>query len=55
MRLLETKLRRLRQAKGQTMTEYALILATVAVVLTSFYTTAGTEVSTLVGRVGALF
>jgi Flp pilus assembly pilin Flp len=55
MRLLETKLRRRRQAKGQTMTEYALILATVAVVLTSLYTTAGTEVTTLVGKVGALF
>jgi Flp pilus assembly pilin Flp len=54
MRLLETKLQRLRQAQGQTMTEYALILATIAVVLTSFYTTAGTELNMLVGKVGTL-
>ncbi len=55
MRLLETTLRRLRQAKGQTMTEYALILATVAVVVSGLYTTAGTELTTLVDRVGGLF
>lgn len=56
MRCLEMTLRRLRRrATGQTMTEYALVLATIAVVLTSFYTTAGTEVTTLVDRVGALF
>ena len=55
MRFLERTLRRLRHRKGQTMTEYALILATVAVVLTSLYTTAGTEVTTLVVNVGKLF
>jgi Flp pilus assembly pilin Flp len=55
MGFLERTLHRLKLAKGQTMTEYALILATVAVVLTSLYTTAGTEVETLVGKVGALF
>src|SRR5579871_2928459 len=48
--------RKIRRAtKGQTMTEYALILATIAVVLTSLYTTAGNEVSTLVNKEGALF
>jgi Flp pilus assembly pilin Flp len=54
MRFLVTTLRRLRSAKGQTMTEYALILATVAVVLSGLYTTAGTEVTTLVNNVGGL-
>ncbi len=55
MRFLERTLQRAWEAKGQTMTEYALILATVAIVLGSLYTTAGTEVETLVDRVGALF
>ena len=54
-RFLEMTLRRVRQSKGQTMTEYALILATIAIVLTSLYTTAGFDVETLVGRVGSLF
>lgn len=40
--------------RGQTMTEYALILATVAVVIVSFYNTAGTIVNELVNRVGPL-
>lgn len=39
---------------GQTMTEYALILATVAAVVVSLYTSAGTIVTTLVSRVGPL-
>lgn len=43
-----------RAARGQTMTEYALILATVAAVLLSLYTSAGTIVATLVGKVGPL-
>jgi Flp pilus assembly pilin Flp len=55
MLLLGTTSRRLRQAKGQTMTEYALILATIAVVLSSLYTTAGLDVETLVTKVGSLF
>ncbi len=55
MGFLERTLQRIKLAKGQTMTEYALILATIAVVLTSLYTTAGTELVTLVDRVGALF
>ena len=55
MRFLKQTLLRMRQAEGQTMTEYALIVATVAIVLTSLYTTAGVEVETLVDKVGALF
>jgi Flp pilus assembly pilin Flp len=38
--------------RGQTMTEYALILATIAVVLLSLYDTAGTILQELVGKVG---
>ncbi len=38
--------------RGQTMTEYALILATIAVVVASLYTTAGTILTELVGKVG---
>lgn len=41
-------------ARGQTMTEYALILATVAAVIVAFYQDAGTIISTLVNRVGPL-
>jgi Flp pilus assembly pilin Flp len=51
---MERTLQRVREVRGQTMTEYALILATIAIVLTSLYSTAGTEVETLVDRVGAL-
>jgi Flp pilus assembly pilin Flp len=40
--------------RGQTMTEYALILATIAVVLISLFDSAGTIVSLLVGHVGPL-
>ena len=41
-------------ARGQTMTEYSLILATVAVVVLSLYTTAGTIITTLLSYVGPL-
>ncbi len=43
-----------RASRGQTMTEYALILATVAAVLVSLYTSAGTVLTTLVNKVGPL-
>ena len=42
-------------SRGQTMTEYAMILATVAVVATAFVQNAGTIVTTLVSKVSALF
>jgi Flp pilus assembly pilin Flp len=41
-------------ARGQTMTEYALILASIAVVLISLYNSAGVIVSELVNHVGPL-
>ena len=40
--------------RGQTMTEYSLILATIAVVIISLYNTAGTIISTLLSHVGPL-
>ena len=40
--------------RGQTMSEYALILATIAAILVSLYTSAGTIVATLVSKVGPL-
>ncbi len=43
-----------RANRGQTMTEYALILGAIAAVLVSLYTTAGTLVTTLVSKVGPL-
>jgi Flp pilus assembly pilin Flp len=43
-----------RAERGQTMTEYALILATIAAVMVSLYTNAGTIISTLVNQVGPL-
>lgn len=45
------RFRRLRNAVGQTMTEYALILATIAAVLISLYGTAGALVKELVNQV----
>lgn len=42
-------------SRGQTMAEYALILATIAVVATAFVQDAGTIVSELVSHVSALF
>ena len=38
-------------ARGQTMTEYALILAAVAVVVFAGYQTMGSTISTLIGTV----
>jgi Flp pilus assembly pilin Flp len=40
--------RKFRALDGQTMTEYALILATIAAVVASLYQTSGTIVQTLV-------
>ncbi|HVA79824.1 MAG TPA: hypothetical protein VNF29_02755 [Candidatus Binataceae bacterium] len=45
---------RRRAARGQTMTEYTLILLTVVLVVVSLYTTAGTIVTSLVDKVGPL-
>lgn len=42
---------RMRFSSGQTMTEYALILATIVIVLVSLYDTSGTLVKTLVDQV----
>ncbi len=36
---------------GQTMTEYALILATIAAIVVSLYQTSGTIVQTLLGSI----
>jgi Flp pilus assembly pilin Flp len=41
-------------ARGQTMTEYALILGAIAVVLISLYDSAGVIVTELVDHVGPL-
>ena len=41
-------------SRGQTMTEYALILATIAVVATAFVQNAGTIVEELVSHVSTL-
>ncbi len=40
-----------RHAKGQTMTEYALILAAIAIVVFIAYETMGNDINSLVGRV----
>ena len=40
--------------RGQTMTEYSLILATVAIVIISLYNTAGTIINELINKVGPL-
>ena len=45
---------RLRTADGQTMTEYALILATVAAVLVSLLNTSGVLVHTLINNVDSM-
>lgn len=45
---------RIKLPSGQTMTEYALILATIAVVLISLYNTAGTLLKTLVDQVNPM-
>lgn len=45
----------MRLSKGQTMTEYALILATVVVVLVSLYMTSGALIRDLIKQVDPLF
>jgi Flp pilus assembly pilin Flp len=52
MNLWETISSIRRAPRGQTMTEYALILATIAIVVLSLYSTAGTILTELVGKVG---
>ena len=42
-------------SSGQTMTEYALILVTIAIVATAFVQNAGTIINTLVSHVITLF
>ena len=54
MSLLKTAHRSAPFEPGQTMTEYSLILAAIAVVLISLYSSAGTIVAELVTRVGPL-
>ena len=44
---------RVREEAGQSMTEYALIMAAIAVVAMVAYTSLGTNVSTLVSNVSA--
>ena len=51
MNSIATQFRRLRRANGQTMTEYALILATIAAVLLSLLNTSGVLVHTLINNV----
>jgi Flp pilus assembly pilin Flp len=46
--------RKITGSSGQTMAEYALILATIALVSTALVQNAGTIVTTLVSRVSAL-
>jgi len=46
---LRERIRKL--TKGQTMTEYALILAAVAVVVYAFYLTMGNDIGSLVNRI----
>lgn len=46
--------RRPNSSRGQTMTEYALIIAAIAAVLIALYTEAGTIVTTLISQVGPL-
>ena len=46
------RIRRPEALSGQTMTEYALILATVAAVLVALFDSAGTIVNELVNQVG---
>ena len=44
-------IRRLPAKQGQTMTEYALILATIATVVVSLYRTSGTILQSLLGSI----
>ena len=41
-------------ARGQTMAEYALILATIALISVAFYNTGGTIINSLVNNVSSL-
>ncbi len=50
LRILSKTMRRSRDV-GQTMTEYALILAAIAIVAIVAYTTLGTTIVTLVNKV----
>jgi Flp pilus assembly pilin Flp len=54
MSQLKIAYRQLASARGQTMTEYALILGTIAIVLISFYNNAGSIIDALVQRVDPL-
>jgi Flp pilus assembly pilin Flp len=51
MNWLTRAVRRIPRRDGQTMTEYVLILATVAAVIVSLYRTSGTIVQTLVATI----
>ena len=51
MNWLTRTVRKLPRRDGQTMTEYALILATIAAVVVSLYQTSGVIVSTLLGSI----
>jgi Flp pilus assembly pilin Flp len=51
MNWMTRTVRRLRSCDGQTMTEYALILATIAAVVISLYTTSGTIVANLLASI----
>jgi Flp pilus assembly pilin Flp len=49
--VLKTRERIARKAKGQTMTEYALILAAVAIVVFITYEVMGQDIGTLVSNI----
>jgi Flp pilus assembly pilin Flp len=49
--VLKTRERLARKAKGQTMTEYALILAAVAIVVFITYEVMGQDITQLVNRI----
>ena len=55
MRYQTKVIRRIASSRGQTMAEYALILATVALVVTGLIQNAGTIVNELVNNVCILF
>jgi Flp pilus assembly pilin Flp len=54
MSQLKNACREIKNPRGQTMTEYALILATIAVVLISLYENGGEIVSLLISHVDPL-